>query len=92
VAWHQQHKNIFASCSDDRVIAIWDARFRHCEGRKPVFSVIAHTSEIYTLDFNPFNDYLFLSGSEDKNTSLWDLRKLNHSVRTFEGHNDSVIN
>lgn len=90
VAWHQQHRNIFASCSDDRIIAVWDTRFRHCEGRKPIFSVVSHTSEIYSLDFNPFNDYLFLSGSEDKSVALWDLRKLNHSLLSFYGHNDSV--
>lgn len=59
VAWHKMHPNIFASCSDDRLIMLWDMRFKNSgtnniEG-KPMFEIIAHTNEVYSLDFSPFN-------------------------------------
>ena len=64
VAWHRFHSNIFASCSDDRTIAVWDRKFRHSEGKaKPALSVVAHRSEIYSIDFSPFHEYLLVSGS-----------------------------
>ena len=33
-------------------------------------------SKINSVDFNPFNEYLFLTGSSDKNIGLWDLRNI----------------
>ena len=29
VAWHKMHPNILGSCSDDRLIMLWDTRFRN---------------------------------------------------------------
>ena len=56
VAWHQMHPNILASCSDDRMVMLWDLRFRSSgSAGRPIFEVIAHTNEVYTLDFSPFN-------------------------------------
>jgi len=58
VAWHKHHQSIFASCSDDRMVMIWDMRFRSAQGtndRKPLFEIVAHTNEVYSLDFSPFN-------------------------------------
>ena len=67
VAWHKYHKNVFGSCGDDRTIALWDMRFRHSERKhRPVVSVIGHRSEIYSMDFSPFNPYLLITGAEDK--------------------------
>lgn len=86
VAWHKMHPNIFASCSDDRLVMLWDMRFKNSgnsiEG-KPMFEIIAHTNEVYSLDFSPFNEFMFLSGSGDETISVWDMRNLTHSMETF---------
>lgn len=39
VAWHKMHPNILASCSDDRMVMIWDLRFRGSGmgSGKPIF-------------------------------------------------------
>lgn len=39
VAWHKMHPNILASCSDDRMIMVWDLRFRSSNSgsEKPIF-------------------------------------------------------
>jgi histone-binding protein RBBP4 len=94
VAWHRFHPNIFASCSDDRLINIWDVRFRSSsanEDKKPLFEVVAHTDEVYSLDFSPFNEFLFVSGSADENVSVWDMRNLTRSLMTFNGEKNSVM-
>lgn len=92
VAWHKMHPNIFASCSDDRLIMVWDYRFRNSinGNRKPIFEVIAHTNEVYTLDFSPFSQFLFLSGSGDENASVWDLRNLTRSIDNFKSKGSVV--
>ena len=55
VAWHKFHQNIMASCSDDRLVMIWDQRVNAEKDKKPLFEIVAHTNEVYSLDFSPFN-------------------------------------
>ena len=86
VAWNRTDENVFGSVSDDKNLKIWDMRTKG----EPVCSVIAHTEEILSLDFSPFQDSLALSSSVDKTVKLWDLRKLGTVVHTFEGHKDEV--
>jgi WD40 repeat protein len=30
-----------------------------------LFEIVAHTDEVYSIDFSPFNEFLFASGSGD---------------------------
>ena len=88
VAWHKFHKNIFGSCSDDRLLMIWDLREKSNSAKgdkKPLFEIVAHTNEVYSLDFSPFNEFLLLSGSADETASVWDLRNLTRSLSTVNG-------
>ena len=54
---------------------IWDLRQEN-----PVYNVESHVLEVNTKDFNPFNEYLLLTGSNDKTSALWDLRNLKKIV------------
>ena len=45
---------------------------------------------MYSLDFSPFNEFLFLSGSGDETVSLWDMRNLTRSLANFK-NKDSVV-
>lgn len=94
MAWHRFHPSIFASCSDDRIVALWDTRFRHANGqedKKPLFEVVAHTDEIYSLDFSPFHEFLFASSSADESVSIWDMRNLTRALASLEGEKNAVL-
>ena len=87
VCFNKLEENIFASCGDDRKMMIWDLR-----QQIPVFNIEAHVQEVNTIDFNPFNEYLILTGSNDKTCALWDLRNLKKKLHTFKHHINDVIN
>ena len=65
---------------------IWDIR-----QEKPIFSVEAHLQEVNSCEFNPFNEYLILTSSNDKTCALWDLRNLSQKLHTFKHHKNDVI-
>ena len=71
VCFNKIMENVFASFGDDRKMMIWDL-----SQQNPVYNVEAHVQEVNTIDFNPFNEYLLLTGSNDKSCALWDLRNL----------------
>ena len=57
----------------------------------PSFMVISHSNEVFSIDFSPFNEHIFLSGAGDNAVCLWDLRNLSTSLYKFEGHSKSVL-
>jgi len=50
--------NVLASCSDDRNVIFWDLRQAN-----PSQTFQAHPKEVNALCFNPFNEYLLITGS-----------------------------
>lgn len=65
----------------------WDQRIKN---NQPTHHIKGHLEEINSIDFNPYNEYMFLTGSADKTIALWDLRAMTKKLHTFEGHTDSV--
>lgn len=59
-------------------ISRWD--IRSAEDR-PQLSRKAHNGEVYSLDFNSRSEFLLLSGGEDGDVNLWDLRNMGKKVR-----------
>lgn len=52
---------------------------------------MGHIAEISTLDFNQYDDFLFLTGGADGIIKLWDMRKLNKSLFDFTHNNDEIL-
>lgn len=86
VNWNKQIESVFVSCGDDRKMMIWDIR-----QDKPTYCVEAHLQEVNSCEFNPFNEYLILTSSNDKTCALWDLRNLGQKLHTFKHHKNDVI-
>jgi WD40 repeat protein len=81
--FHKLHPEIFALGSEDTTATFWDLRRPL---NNPFFSLGAHKEEVFSIDFNPFNEFLVLTSCADGNVGLWDLRNLGKCVYSFNGH------
>jgi len=90
VAWHNHHPHLFASCGDDKMVLIWDTRSK--DRTKASHSIEAHKGEVNCLAFNPFSEFLLVTGSADKTVALWDLRNLKSKLHSFESHVEQIFN
>ncbi|XP_058763835.1 protein HEAT STRESS TOLERANT DWD 1-like [Vicia villosa] len=70
--WSPVEPDVFASCSVDKSIALWDAR----SGRSQVAFFNAHNADVNVLSWNRLASRLLASGSDDGTISIWDLRML----------------
>lgn len=46
----------------------------------------AHKQEVFCIQFNPFYDQLFATGSADSDAKLFDVNKLEKELHCFEYH------
>ncbi|XP_051147214.1 WD-40 repeat-containing protein MSI1-like isoform X2 [Andrographis paniculata] len=89
VAWHFKHEHLFGSVGDDQYLHVWDLRTP--SPVKPIQSVTAHQSEVNSLAFNPFNEWVVATGSTDKTVKLFDLRKISMALHTLNSHKREVF-
>eukprot|EP01126_Amoeba_proteus_P026159 TRINITY_DN2594_c0_g1_i14.p1 TRINITY_DN2594_c0_g1~~TRINITY_DN2594_c0_g1_i14.p1 ORF type:complete len:291 (+),score=57.42 TRINITY_DN2594_c0_g1_i14:662-1534(+) len=87
VAWHQHHEAYFGSVGEDKCLKIWDVRETL---HSPVHSVIGHTAGVNCLSFNPFNEWIILTGSSDKTVALWDFRNLTKPLYYFDAKSGDI--
>lgn len=71
--WSPSESTVFASCSADRSIRIWDVRVK---GRKSVLSAVnAHAEDVNVISWSKGRqNYLLASGGDEGNIKIWDLR------------------
>ncbi|KAF8973616.1 glutamate-rich WD repeat containing [Flammula alnicola] len=74
IQWSPSEPTVFASCSADRSIQIWDVRMK---GRKSVAGIVlAHDSDVNVISWNKLTSYLLVSGGDEGAIKTWDLRNV----------------
>ncbi|EJD52152.1 WD40 repeat-like protein [Auricularia subglabra TFB-10046 SS5] len=72
--WSPSELTVFASCSADASVRIWDVRVKT---RKSAVAVEgAHSSDVNVISWNRLSSHLLLSGGDDGMLKVWDLRSL----------------
>lgn len=72
IVFSPQDAGIFASCSSDGTVRIWDMR----DLTKPVIDFAAHQVDCNVIDWNQIQKNLLCSGADDGAISIWDIRAL----------------
>uniref|UniRef100_A0A0E0BEZ4 Major facilitator superfamily (MFS) profile domain-containing protein n=1 Tax=Oryza glumipatula TaxID=40148 RepID=A0A0E0BEZ4_9ORYZ len=87
-SWSPTEADIFASCSADRTISIWDIR----TGKKPCISVRAHNADVNVISWNRLASCMIASGCDDGSFSIRDLRLIKDDslVAHFEYHKHPI--
>jgi ribosome assembly protein RRB1 len=76
--WSPTEQTVFASCSADTSIRIWDVRVK---SRKSALCVDkAHEADVNVISWNKKTDYLLLSGGDDGALKVWDMRMFKSST------------
>jgi ribosome assembly protein RRB1 len=70
--WSPKEPTVFASCSADRSIRIWDVRVK--SHRSVISLANAHDQDVNVISWNRKTDYLLLSGGDEGALNVWDLR------------------
>ncbi|KAJ7979358.1 putative WD-repeat protein [Quillaja saponaria] len=87
--WSPTEPHVFASCSVDGTIAIWDTRL----GKSPATSFKAHNADVNVMSWNRLASCMLASGSDDGTFSIRDLRLLKDGdsvVAHFEYHKHPI--
>ncbi|KAI1793164.1 glutamate-rich WD repeat containing [Ganoderma leucocontextum] len=72
--WSPSEPTVFASCSADQSVRVWDVRAR---GRQSVAGIErAHDSDVNVISWNRATSYLLLSGGDEGGIKVWDLRNV----------------
>ncbi|KMZ62347.1 putative WD-repeat protein [Zostera marina] len=87
--WSPTEADVFASCSVDGTIAIWDTRL----GKSPAISIKAHNADVNVISWNRLASCMIASGCDDGTFSIRDLRLVkgdNSLVAHFEYHKHPI--
>ena len=79
LVWSPTEARVFASCSTDKTVMLWDAR-----GKKtPVMTIRGHQDEVNVMSWNAQVTHLLATGADDGVWKVHDLRKVHWFVCLF---------
>jgi len=84
IQWSPNESSVFATCSVDKTIRIWDTRVK----AKCMVWVAAHKTDVNVISWNAKVSHLLASGADDGSMKIWDLRnfKSNSPTANFHWH------
>jgi ribosome assembly protein RRB1 len=68
--WSPTEGTVFASCSVDKTIRVWDTR----DTSRPMLTVLAHDKDVNVVSWNRLTAYMLASGGDEGALRVWDLR------------------
>jgi ribosome assembly protein RRB1 len=87
VQWSPVEANVFASCSSDRTIKVWDTRASNAS----MLSIDAHNTDVNVIAWNALMTYLIVSGADDGSFSIWDFRRAGAgAAASFRWHTQPI--
>lgn len=80
--------NVFATCSVDKTIRIWDTR----EKKRSMLFVVGHKTDVNVISWNRKVSHLLCSGADDGIVKVWDLRNFKSSspAANFKWHRGPI--
>jgi ribosome assembly protein RRB1 len=84
--WSPTQDGVFASCSVDQTVKIWDIK----NPSKYGLEIQAHTTDVNVISWNRRVPYLLASGADDGTFSVWDLRHTSAPAATFQWHKGPI--
>lgn len=86
--WSPNEGTVFASCSADKTLRIWDTRVSD----RSMLSVPGADCDVNVISWSRLVSYLLASGAEDGSFSIWDLRafKADGAIAHFGWHKQQV--
>lgn len=76
VKYNPHNVNQVASCQRNGTVSLWDIRYP-----KPMINFQAHIGNTLCLDWHPVYPDVLLSGGQDKQIKIWNLKQHNTNTR-----------